>query len=231
VPATHQAIAQIHDFIRTGELSPGSRLPSEHELAARFGIGRSSVREAVKALELVHVLDVRHGDGTYVTSLEPPLLLRGVGFATALFRDDAILELAEIRRLFEPVATGLAANRIDAETLDAIRGHIEEMQLARDDHAQLATSEVEFHSAIVRASGNGTLTALLAGLFDPTLHARLWCDHLDPGAIQRTIREHQAIHEALAARDAHRAAAASLLHVVTCEQRLREMLAQQERKP
>lgn len=222
--ATDHAIAGIHAFIRTGELAPGSQLPPERELAAQFGVGRSSIREAVKALELVHVLDVRHGDGTYVTSLEPHLLLQSVGFTTALVRDGSIVEIAELRRLFEPVATGLAASRIDDSALDSVRGHLEEMELAAVDRARLTHSDLAFHSAILRASGNRTLTTLLAGLFDPALHARLWRGELDPGAIERTLREHRAIHDALAARDEHLAAAASLLHVTTSERRLREVL-------
>src|SRR4051794_32780873 len=106
---TDRAIERIQDLVRTGSLPPGSRLPPEQELAAQLGVGRSSIREAVKALELIRVLDVRRGDGTYVTSLEPHVLLEGVGFAVDLVQDDGILEVAEIRRLVEPIATGLAA--------------------------------------------------------------------------------------------------------------------------
>ena len=74
-----RAITQIQELIGAGELPPGARLPTENQLAAQFGISRSSIREAVKALTLARVLDVRRGDGTYVTSLEPHLLLEGIG--------------------------------------------------------------------------------------------------------------------------------------------------------
>ena len=72
---TDEAILKIKDMIVSGELGPGDRLPPEKELSERLGLSRSSMREAVKALEVIRVLDVRRGDGTYVTSLEPRLLL------------------------------------------------------------------------------------------------------------------------------------------------------------
>jgi GntR family transcriptional repressor for pyruvate dehydrogenase complex len=101
VALTDAAIEQIRDLIRSGALPPGSRLPPENELAAQLGLSRNSMREAVKALELVRVLDVRRGDGTYVTSLEPRLLLDGLGLAVDLLQDDSILSVVEVRRLLE----------------------------------------------------------------------------------------------------------------------------------
>src|SRR4051795_493063 len=102
---TDEAIEQIRGLIRSGALGPGSRLPPEHELAAQLGLSRNSMREAVKALELVRVLDVRRGDGTYVTSLEPRLLLQGFSSAIDLLQDDTLLEVVQIRQMLEPAAT------------------------------------------------------------------------------------------------------------------------------
>ena len=82
--ATDQAIAKIKDLISSGEFTAGSRLPTERELTQRFGVSRSSLREATRALALVGVLEARVGDGTYVTTLEPELLLTGVGFVSDL---------------------------------------------------------------------------------------------------------------------------------------------------
>jgi GntR family transcriptional regulator, transcriptional repressor for pyruvate dehydrogenase complex len=130
---TDRAIERIQELIRAGALPPGARLAPENELAAQLGVGRSSIREAVKALELIRVLDVRHGDGTYVTSLEPHLLLEGVGFAMDLVQGDAILEVVEVRRLFEPIATGLAAERIDDASLACLGEYVAAMEQAGDD--------------------------------------------------------------------------------------------------
>jgi GntR family transcriptional repressor for pyruvate dehydrogenase complex len=221
---TDRAIASIQELIRKGDLPPGSRLPSEPELAVQLGVGRSSIREAVKALELARVLDVRHGDGTFVTSLEPHLLLEGVGFAIELVQDDSVLEVVEVRRLFEPVATGLAASRIDAATLDRLAGHVAGMEQAGDDQEQLIHHDQAFHSAVYAATGNRTLIPILDGLSSRTLRARTWRGVIEADASQQTIREHRAIHQALADRDRRLAEAAALMHVNTSERWLRGVL-------
>jgi len=221
---TDRAIASIQELIRNGDLPPGSRLPSEAELAVQLGVGRSSIREAVKALELARVLDVRHGDGTFVTSLEPHLLLEGVGFAIELVQDDSVLEVVEVRRLFEPVATGLAASRIDAATLDRLAGHVAGMEQAGDDQEQLIHHDQAFHSAVYAATGNRTLIPILDGLSSRTLRARTWRGVIEADASQQTIREHRAIHQALADRDRRLAEAAALMHVNTSERWLRGVL-------
>jgi GntR family transcriptional repressor for pyruvate dehydrogenase complex len=222
---TDRAIERIQEQIRTGTLRPGSRLPPENELAAQLGVGRSSVREAVKALELIRVLDVRHGDGTYVTSLQPHLLLEGVGFAVDLVQDDAILEVVEVRRLFEPVATGLAANRIDDAALERLGEYVEAMEEAGDDQERLVHCDHAFHSTVFEATGNRTLTSVLEGLSSRTFRARVWRGVIEGDASQQTIREHRAIHQALEAHDSTLAEAAALMHVTTSERWLRGVLA------
>jgi GntR family transcriptional regulator, transcriptional repressor for pyruvate dehydrogenase complex len=103
---TEQAIERIHEFVRSGRFPAGAKLPPENELAQELGISRSPTREAVKALSLARVLEVRRGDGTYVTSLAPSLLLEGLGSAVSLMSGNTIVELTEVRRLLEPAATG-----------------------------------------------------------------------------------------------------------------------------
>jgi GntR family transcriptional repressor for pyruvate dehydrogenase complex len=222
---TDRAIERIQEQIRTGTLRPGSRLPPENELAAQLGVGRSSIREAVRALELIRVLDVRHGDGTYVTSLQPHLLLEGVGFAVDLVQDDAILEVVEVRRLFEPVATGLAANRIDDAALERLGEYVEAMEEAGDDQERLVHCDHAFHSTVFEATGNRTLTSVLEGLSSRTFRARVWRGVIEGDASQQTIREHRAIHQALEAHDSTLAEAAALMHVTTSERWLRGVLA------
>ena len=112
MPLTDDVISRLRGMIQSGELPPGSRLPPEHQLASQMGISRSGVREAVKVLASARVLDVRRGDGTYVTSLASHLLLEGVGFAFELLQGDSLLEVMEVRRLLEPPATAMAALRM-----------------------------------------------------------------------------------------------------------------------
>jgi GntR family transcriptional regulator, transcriptional repressor for pyruvate dehydrogenase complex len=222
---TDKAIVRIRELIQSGELPAGSRLPSEPHLAAQLGISRNLTREAVKALVLARVLEIRRGDGTYVTSLEPGVLLEGLSLAVELIQGEMLLELTEVRRLFEPVATGLAASRISASALAQVEGHLAAMREARDDVELLNERDAAFHRAVVGATGNQTLASLLEGISSRTVRARVWRGMVDDDAAERTLAEHEAIYEALAAGDAALAQAAALMHVSTTEKWLRKHLA------
>ena len=224
---TDRAIEQIRELIRTGALPPGSKLPPEPELAAQLGLSRNLAREAVKALAVARVLEVRRGDGTYVTSLQPSLLLEGLGGAVELLQGDsvALLDLMEVRRLLEPVATSLAATRITDEQLAEVKRHLDAMRAARDDVERLNAHDAAFHRAVVAATGNETLLTLLEGISGRTLRARIWRGLVDDQAAGRTLAEHQAIFDALSARDAVLSNAAALMHVNHTEQWLRDHLS------
>ncbi len=223
VSLTDRAIERIRELIRSGALPPGSKLPPEADLAAELGLSRNLAREAVKALAVARVLEVRRGDGTYVTSLQPSLLLEGIGGAVDLLQSDsgALLDLMEVRRLLEPVATGLAATRISDEALAEVKRHLDAMREARDDVEQLNAHDAAFHRAVVAATGNESLVTLLEGVSGRTLRARIWRGLVDDQAAGRTLAEHEAIFTALASRDAALSQAAALLHVSSTEQWLR----------
>jgi GntR family transcriptional regulator, transcriptional repressor for pyruvate dehydrogenase complex len=221
---TDEAIEQIRGLIRSGALPPGARLPPENELAMQLGLSRNSMREAVKALELVRVLDVRRGDGTYVTSLEPRLLLEGLGLAVELLQDDSILSVVEVRRLLEPAATGLAAERITDDGLRALETRLEEMEAAGTDAERQVAADAAFHLDVYAATRNQTLLSVLDGLASLTLRARIWRAVVEADAITETLHEHRAIFSALEARDRCLAEAAALIHVNTSETWLRSVV-------
>jgi len=221
---TDEAITQLRAMIQSGKLPPGARLPAEHQLAAQMGISRSGVREAVKVLEAARVLEVRRGDGTFVTSLAPTLLLEGLGFAVELLQGDTLLEVMEVRRLLEPAATGLAAQRITDEQLDELASAVQTMVDAASDPEQLMAADVAFHRAVVASTGNETLTTLLDGLSGRTVRARVWRGIVLGNVTPATIDEHRAIYEALRARDPFLAQSAALVHVNTSESWLRRIL-------
>jgi GntR family transcriptional repressor for pyruvate dehydrogenase complex len=227
VALTDEAITKIRNMIRSGELPPGTRLPPEQQLAAQIGLSRSGVREAVKALEMARVLDVRRGDGTYVTSLAPHLLLEGLRFAVELLRDDTLLEVVEVRRLLEPAATGLAATRMSDAALDELGQILEDMRAAAADPEQLIQYDIAFHRAVIAATGNETLTSLLDGLSDRTVRARVWRGLIEANSAHVTLDEHRAIYLALRSRDQLLAQASALVHVNTSESWLRTVLSQQ----
>jgi GntR family transcriptional repressor for pyruvate dehydrogenase complex len=221
---TDEAIAKIRGLIQSGVLPPGSRLPPEQALAAELGMSRGSMREAVKALEMARVLDVRRGDGTYVTSLAPTLLLEGLRFAVDLLQDQGLLEVMEVRRLLEPAATGSAATRIDAESLSTLRGILILMREAMDDSETLVQHDMAFHRVVIASIGNETLSSVIEGLSGQTLRARVWRSLLEGNSASRTLSEHQAIYDALAAGDPMLAQATALVHINTSESWLRAVL-------
>ncbi|MGH7698610.1 MAG: FadR/GntR family transcriptional regulator, partial [Candidatus Dormibacteria bacterium] len=195
---TDGAIARIRQVIISGELRPGDRLPPELALAAQLGLSRSSMREAVKALVLARVLDVRRGDGTYVTSLEPRLLLEGLGFAVELLQGDTVLEVMEVRRLLEPAATALAAVRAGPPVLEELLGHLERLRAAGGDAEELMRHDVAFHDCVAMATGNESLASVIRGLSTPTVHARTWRAVIEGNAAHETVAQHEAIYAALA---------------------------------
>jgi GntR family transcriptional repressor for pyruvate dehydrogenase complex len=211
-PLTDQAIAKIKDLIMSGEFAAGSKLPNEQDLSQRLGLSRNSLREAVRALTLIGVLEPRVGDGTYVTSLEPELLLAGMGFVSDLITGPTLLELHQVRRILEPVATEMAATRLGEGDLAALERCLAEMDVAETTQAFIAADE-EFHRIIVAASGNSTLASLIQNLSGGTLRARLWRSVVEQDAIEVTKRRHWDIFDALRDRDAERARAADLIHL------------------
>jgi GntR family transcriptional regulator, transcriptional repressor for pyruvate dehydrogenase complex len=221
---TEKAMTRLRELIQSGELPPGSKLPPEQQLAADLGVGRNIMREAVRALVAARVLEVRRGNGTFVTSLQPRVLLEGIGGAVELLQGDTMLELTEVRRLFETAATGLAATRISPQQLAEVKGHLEAMRAAADDVELLNQHDAAFHRAVVAATGNETLSTVLEGISSRTLRARVWRGLVDADAAGRTLREHEAIYMALAAGDAIQAQAAALMHITTTETWLRAHL-------
>ena len=218
---TQDAIESIRDLIASGEWGPGTRLPREADLAAQLGLSRNSLREAVRALALARVLEVRQGDGTYVSSLQPSELLAPTQFATRLLRGSTVLELFEVRRMLEPEAAALAARRADGETLRDLRRELDRMYAAGEHAEELVEADAAFHDVIARAPGNGVLRALLRSLSTRTVRARLWHGLADRAALDLAREEHSRIYEAIAAGDADLARAASLLHIAANEAWLR----------
>lgn len=220
-PRTEAAIQNMRAMIASGRLSPGARLPAEAELATMVGASRNTVREAVRALVTARVLDVRRGDGTYVTSLRPELLLEGITAAVELMHEGFSLELIAVRRILEPAATRLAAERMDDATLVELKRLVEAIELS-GSQAERIPFDAEFHSLVARRSDNATLASMLAAVSSRTLRARAWRGVVDETASSRTVTQHREILEALSARDPDRAEAAALLHVATTESWFRQ---------
>jgi GntR family transcriptional repressor for pyruvate dehydrogenase complex len=221
---TDVAIFRMRELIASGQWGPGARLPREADLAKQLGLSRNSLREAVRALSLVRVLEVRQGDGTYVSSLEPGELFEPTWSATHLLRGRTVLELFEVRRMLEPDAAAVAAHRSDQDIIAALRQEVDRMIAADDRGRELLEADAAFHDVIARASGNGVLRALLRSLSTGTVRERLWRGLADRDALDRAREEHKRICDAIAAGDSDLAHAATLFHIATNETWLRDHL-------
>ena len=220
---TDEAIDKIKEMIVSGALGPGDRLPKEADLAERLGLSRNSLREAVKALSIIKVLDVRQGDGTYVTSLSPDLLLESLSFVVDFHRDDTVLQFLEVRRILEPAATALASRRMTDEEVAKLQRVLDELGSAPSVEA-LVANDLEFHRAIAAGSGNAALCSLIDGLSGPTTRARIWRGLTQEGAVDKTREQHQAIVDAIAGREPELARSWATVHIAGVEEWLRQAL-------
>ncbi|MDQ1629722.1 MAG: GntR family transcriptional regulator, transcriptional repressor for pyruvate dehydrogenase complex [Actinomycetota bacterium] len=223
VALTDEAILKIKGMILSGQLKPGDRLPPENQLSEALGLSRSSLREAVKALEIIRVLDVRRGDGTYVTSLTPSLLLDAMSFVVDVHQDATVLELFDVRRILEPAAAALATPRVTPADVEHLRGLLTQVDgtTSVDD---LVVHDIVFHRYICELSGNAYLTRLLDTLSGSTLRARVWRGLTQEGSVERTLTEHRAIVDALESGDAGLVSAQVTVHVTGVAAWLRRAL-------
>lgn len=223
VAVTDAAIDKIKQMILSGELAPGDRLPKESDLAERLGLSRNSLREAVRALALINVLDVRQGDGTYVTSLEPRLLLDTMSFVLDLHRDDTVLQFFEVRRILEPAATAMAAEQMTEPEIEELRAILEALP-PDPTIEELVANDLEFHRRIAAGSGNSVLCSFIESLSGPTTRARIWRGLTQAGAMDKTREQHAAIYEAIATRQSDVARSWATVHIAGVESWLRKVL-------
>lgn len=155
-PLVELAVSQLREQVTSGQWPVGGRLPAETELAQRLEVGRSTVREAVRALVHAGLLETRQGSGTYVRSLTP-----GADWEPRL-RRAAVLEDYEVREALEVQAARLAASRRTGADIEALRARLAERDSARGADARFVEADLAFHRAVVAAAHN----PLLAEMFD-----------------------------------------------------------------
>jgi GntR family transcriptional repressor for pyruvate dehydrogenase complex len=210
-----QIVSRLLDLIQQRHLGPGDRLPAERELAASMGVSRSSLREALQALTVLGVTDMRHGTGTYVSSLEPDLLVRHLSFVLSL-SDHASEQLFEARRVVEPAMAALAASRIDDGTLDLLDACVDRARAAIGDAEAFMETDLELHDAVRVAAENAVL-----GRFMESIRALGLASRRRTGsrrAVQeQTVKDHRAIVAALRSRDPEAASAAMHRHLENVE--------------
>lgn len=212
----------IKDMLARGELVPGSRLPVEKDLADQLGVSRTPLREGVRALAALGVLETRQGAGTYVTSLDPRSLLSPLSFLAELQQPGHVEELFALRRMLETESVALAAARVtesDLAELDRVLAVVDEILVNEPDMdlEAVITADSEFHRLIAQASGNRPLAAIIDTLGGRTARARLWRAISNRGSVREAQAEHRAILDDLAHHDAERARIRMAAHLLAVE--------------
>jgi DNA-binding FadR family transcriptional regulator len=209
----HDAAEHLRELVSSGALQPGDKLPSERELASRLGVSRPTLREAVRGLVIMGLLETRHGAGTFVVRTAP---LDGDAFTVTIDLQGApIQELFEIRLLLEPSVTERATARITDAELAELREGLERMEATVADAQAFALIDAEFHRMVHVAARSATMLSLLDGIADLSLRGRT-ISTVHASVRRRTLQEHRAILEALEDRDpvlAREAMAAHLMHI------------------
>ncbi|MFJ5837305.1 FadR/GntR family transcriptional regulator [Streptomyces shenzhenensis] len=210
--AVEKAVHGLRRMISSGRLGAGDRLPPEAELCEELGVSRSSLREAVRMLAALGVVESRHGSGTFVSQLRPAEMIGSLSLTVELLPLDGVLELFEARRVLEAHVAAQAAARITPEELKALIAVMEELE-ATDDPDEGSELNHRFHSEIARVAGNPSIASLLAVLSHRSRAYQVYLLPEGPAMKRESDAGHRAITEALAQRDPAAAAAAAAAHI------------------
>ena len=194
-----------------GDWSPGEQIPPERELCQQLGVGRASLREALKALEIMGMIETRLGDGTYVCErlefLSRPLL-----WAITSSSEAEVQELVEARKPIEVELAGLAAERATSADLKEIGVHLDQMEVSLHDGEQFLRSDIAFHLAVAQAAHNNILMNVLL-LIRNLLQNWIGSTLKIAGVVQKALEQHQSIFLAIAKKNPAAARSAMQNHL------------------
>ena len=210
-----QIASRLIALITERQLKAGDRLPPERELAAMMGVSRSSLREALRALAMLGVAEMRQGDGTYLTNLQPGSLMRSVGLVLAM-SDSGLEELFEARKLVEPGLAKLAAERISDEDAAELAHCAAGTHDVLQDPEAFMWADIELHAKIARAACNAVLERLLESIAGMGIASRRRRGGLAP-VREQSAHDHVDIAAAIAAHEGDAAFAAMLRHLENVE--------------
>ncbi len=217
-PISLEVARRLLDYLLSGQIAPGDRLPSERQLTHDLGVGRSAVREAITALALLGLVEVRQGDGTYLRRIDTGLPTHKIewGLLLGLRRTR---DLVEARRHLEIVVAGLAASRRDEAAVRELRALYAEMEAASGDPDRFVAADVAFHLRIAEATGNEILARMLASI------GQLLSDWIarvmrNPESFAPSLAEHRVVLKAIASGNAPAAETAMAAHMEGAAARL-----------
>jgi GntR family transcriptional repressor for pyruvate dehydrogenase complex len=222
---TDQIVEKLVSMIADGKFKPGHKLPPEPQLMKQFGVGRSSIREAIGALSLIGLLNVSQGRGTRVNASADEALSKSLGWVMSTMGRDKVYELVESRIQIEQTIVRLGVEKATEEDIAEIRYYHERLKAAKEGSRKLIQADLAFHTALAKTSHNSILIRFLKELRQPM---RRWMEQkasVDWG-YDNVFEQHDAILKAVEARDADKAQAALREHLEITGQRLIAILVE-----
>ncbi len=223
--APEMVAEQIIGKIIGGELAPGTQLPAQRNLAQMLGVGRSSIREAIKALVVMGYLEPLQGKGTFINDALP-VADPGIEKLAAAFSAGSIFDLMEARELLECRSAALAAERADAAQIRSLKAAMKKMSGTQTDYAIFLDADIHFHAAVADAAGNVVLCELTKLVLEKVVahHSALKTVLLPPAYREVSIRTAARVVEAIEAGDGDAAAGWMAQHLDAIRDELRNII-------
>src|SRR5580700_9639183 len=207
-----QIVQQVEASILKGQLKPGDQLPSERELAVKFGVSRTAVREAVKTLREKGLVEPFSGRGTFVTNGTSQAIRQSLDLMIRINQQEGSAHLAEMRLVLEPEIAGMAASRIEGQLLGTMRETVAVMDRNLHDRDAYIEADLDFHLALAEAVGNPLILSLLDSIVGLLREQRSRIFNVDGGP-ERGQFHHKRILAAIEQRDSDAAREAMRAHL------------------
>ena len=207
-----QIVQQVEESILKGQLKPGDQLPAERDLAQRFGVSRTAVREAVKTLREKGLVEAYSGRGTFVTNGTSNAIRQSLDLMIRINQQEGSANLAELRMVLEPEIAGLAASRIEDQLLSTMREAVALMDRNLHDPDAYVEADLDFHLALAEAVGNPLILSLLDSIVILLREQRSRIFNVDGGP-ERGQFHHKRILAAIEQRDREAAREAMRAHL------------------
>lgn len=217
--------AEIKDWIEQGHVQPGDKLPDMRTLAVQFGVSRATVREAFSSLVGMGLIELRHGEGTFVQKIDVETMVTKPMNAAMLLGHGDLRQLLELRRALETGVAEAAANRAEEADLSNVLVALRKLEATGLHVEERVSADLQFHLALAAAAGNSILYNLLNSMAE-VLRSCLHRLYEAEGAEVASVEEHRLIYEAVVAGDDAAAVSRMRGHLLRCE---RQVLQQRQR--
>src|SRR5712692_4614301 len=207
-----QIVQQIEESILKGALKPGDQLPAERELAQRFGVSRTAVREAVKALREKGLVDAFTGRGTFITDGTSQAIRQSLDLMVKIGQPDGSTHLAEVREILEPEIAALAATRVEEQHLATMREAVAVMDRSRHEPDAFIEADLDFHLSLAEAAANPLILSLIDSIVGLLREQRMRIFNVDGGP-ERGQFHHKRILDAIEQRAPEKARQAMRAHL------------------